>query len=198
MGGLDKGLQCLHGVPLAQIALQRLRGQLGLAPDPIGINANRNAAVYESWGVPVWADAQSAMFPAFSGPLLGFLAGLRQVSATADYLLTVPCDSPRLPLDLLERLIAPLQSQGATIAMALAPEAQDSGGTELRAQPVFCLLEAGLQNSLQNYLEGGGRKIDTWLHTHHCAEVAFNAAHDDPLAFANANTLEELRALERA
>jgi molybdopterin-guanine dinucleotide biosynthesis protein A len=198
MGGIDKGLQTFQGKPLARIALERIQAQQGVLADPIGINANRNHEVYASWGVPVWADAASASIPEFSGPLLGFLAGLQQAGQVADYLLTVPCDSPRFPMDLLQRLLTALQASRANVAVAVAPELQPDGAGHLRAQPVFCLLHTSLRDSLVDYLEGGGRKIDTWLRAQRYTEVPFNEVHDDPLAFANANTLDELHALERA
>ncbi len=207
MGGIDKGLQTYRGKPLALIALERIQAQEGVPVDPIGINANRNHEVYASWGVPVWADAASESIPEFSGPLLGFLAALQRAGPAADYLLTVPCDSPRFPLDLLQRLLAPLlvtqaddaeSSARADVVVAVAPELQSDGTTRLRPQPVFCLLHTSLRDSLAAYLEGGGRKIDTWLRAQRYVEVAFNSEHDDPLAFANANTLDELHALERA
>jgi molybdopterin-guanine dinucleotide biosynthesis protein A len=62
----------------------------------------------------------------------------------------------------------------------------------LRTQPVFCLLKAGLIESLVRYLHGGGRKIDRWTAQHRCVEVPFA----DAGAFFNANTAEELRALQ--
>lgn len=83
MGGTDKGLQNFHGVPLALHALMRLQMQTGAAL----VNANRNLAAYESFGVPVWPDASQE----FGGPLSGFLAGLEQCETP--YLVTVPCDS---------------------------------------------------------------------------------------------------------
>ena len=125
------------------------------------------------------------------------LAGLHEAQSGFDYLLTVPCDSPLFPLDLLERMVVALQAHSADIALAAAPETQPDGSKALRDQPVFCLLKTHLCDDLRAYLEGGGRKIDTWLHTHRCVRVAFDASHDDPLAFANANTLGELHALEK-
>jgi len=197
MGGVDKGLQNFRGLPLAQHALRRLRDQTPAPPHQIAINANRNTTVYADWGAPVWPDAVSATLPEFAGPLLGFLAGLRHAQGEHAYLLTVPCDSPMFPLDLLARLAVALQTANADIAIAAAPEPQTDGSLQLRTQPVFCLLKTSLGDSLQAYLEGGGRKIDTWLQTHRCVEVAFNASHDHALAFANANTLDELHALEK-
>ena len=81
--------------------------------------------------------------------------------------------------------------------MVSAPEADDSGATRLRPQPVFCLLRAELLESLVRFTQAGGRKIDAWTAQHQQVLVPFDQPGDDPLAFANANTLAELRALEQ-
>ena len=176
MGGVDKGLQLLHGVPMAEHALRRLLAQVGST----AINANRNLGAYEAMGCPVWPDA----LPDHPGPLAGFLAGLARCETP--YLLTVPCDSPRFPADLAARLAQALVEQQADIAMAATFDA----GAE-QVQPVFCLLKRSLRGSLQTFIEGGQRKIDRWTALHHCIVVRF----DDAQAFANANTLHELERL---
>ena len=176
MGGVDKGLQLLHGVPMAEHALRRLQAQVGST----AINANRNLGAYEAMGCPVWPDA----LPDHPGPLAGFLAGLARCETP--YLLTVPCDSPRFPADLAARLAQALVEQQADIAMAATFDA----GAE-QVQPVFCLLKRSLRGSLQTFIEGGQRKIDRWTALHHCIVVRF----DDAQAFANANTLHELERL---
>jgi molybdopterin-guanine dinucleotide biosynthesis protein A len=66
----------------------------------------------------------------------------------------------------------------------------------LRSQPVFCLLKTSLAPSLVKYMAEGGRKISAWTERHAVAAVPFDAPHDAPDAFANANTLDELRQLE--
>ena len=190
MGGADKGLQMLQGRPLVQHALQRLRQQ-SLPPAHVLISANRHRAEYEALGVPVLADD----WPDFPGPLAGFLAG--STHAGTPLLLTVPCDTPHFPLSLCERLAHALLAQDAEIAMVSAPEADDSGATRLRPQPVFCLLRAELLESLVRFTQAGGRKIDAWTAQHRQVLVPFDQPGDDPLAFANANTLAELRALEQ-
>ena len=76
--------------------------------------------------------------------------------------------------------------------MACAPEADGA----LRPQPVFCLLRRELMESLHLFTQGGGRKIDAWTGQHRTVYVNFNAPGDDPRAFFNANTLDELRQLE--
>ena len=63
------------------------------------INANRNLAAYEAFGVPVWPDVLAD----YAGPLAGFLTGLERCETR--WLVTVPCDTPLFPLDLVERLL---------------------------------------------------------------------------------------------
>ena len=177
MGGVDKGLQPHHGVPLALHALLRLTPQVGA----LMINANRNLSAYESMGVPVWPDAQAD----YAGPLAGWLAGLERCETP--YLMTVPCDSPNFPADLVERLAQSLVEADADIAMAATLE-----DGQRQVQPVFSLMKATLLESLVVYLQEGQRKIDRWTALHRCVEVDF----DDAAAFANANTLEELQRLQ--
>ncbi len=177
MGGVDKGLQNHHGMPLAMHALLRLAPQVG----GVMVNANRNLGAYESLGVPVWPD----VLPDYPGPLAGLLTGLERCETP--YLVTVPCDTPHFPADLVARLAHALVEADAEIAMAAAIE-----DGELRTQPVFCLLKAELLESLVRYMHSGQRKIDRWTSLHRCTIVEF----DDSAAFFNANTLAELQQLQ--
>ena len=177
MGGVDKGLQNHRGMPLAMHALLRLAPQVG----GVMVNANRNLGAYESMGVPVWPD----VLPDYPGPLAGLLTGLERCETP--FLVTVPCDTPHFPADLVARLARALVDADAEIAMAAAIE-----DGELRTQPVFCLLKAELLESLVRYMHSGQRKIDRWTAQHRCVVVEF----DDPAAFFNANTLAELQQLQ--
>ena len=189
MGGVDKGLQNFNGTPLAMNALLRLGMQVG----EVMINANRNLAAYESFGVPVWPDGIGD----YAGPLAGILTGLERCETP--YLLTVPCDSPLFPLDMAARLAEALDAEAADIAMVAAPEPRDGGGPAvLRTQPVFCLMAATLLESLTRFTQDGGRKIDAWTAQHRTVIVPFDRPGDAPNAFTNANTLAELHALEAA
>ena len=127
MGGVDKGLQRHGGLALAEHALNRLRPQVG----QVMLNANRNLGTYSAMGAPVWPDA----LPDQPGPLAGFLAGLDHCAT--DYLVTVPCDSPNFPLDLVARLSAALTLEAADVAIAATLE-----GGAVQPQPVFCLMRA--------------------------------------------------------
>ncbi len=179
MGGVDKGLQNHAGMPLAMHAMMKLGPQVG----NLMINANRNLAAYESFGVPVWPDADGS----YAGPLSGFLAGLERCETP--YLMTVPCDTPHFPVDLVSRLGDALQAENAELAMAMTI---DEPGTEPQLQPVFCLMRADLLESLVRFTSSGQRKIDRWTALHRCATVLF----DDASAFFNANTAQELQSLQ--
>ena len=198
MGGVDKGLQLFQGEALVACALRRLRQQLPLAPGGLAISANRNLSDYAGFGVPVWRDTIAD----FAGPLAGMLSAMEHCAGRFTYLLTVPCDSPRMPLDLLNRLATALLTSQAELAMACAPEPSDIARADeapvvLRRQPVFCLLRVRLAPSLATFLQSGGRKIDTWCSAQTMVLVPFDTPADAVQAFANANTLQELQALER-
>lgn len=180
MNGADKGLHLLHGQPLVMHAVKRLQAQ-SLKVDAICINANRHLSDYQALGFDVWPDAQAD----FAGPLAGFLVGMTH--CPHPYLLTVPCDTPWFPLNLAERLLHALQSQGADMAMACSPD--DAG--VWRKQPVFCVLKVTLKDSLQQFLAEGGRKIGAWAALHHTVEVPF----EDAEAFRNLNTPEDVQRL---
>jgi len=184
MGGADKGLQNFRGIPLALHTLMRLGPQVG----EVMINANRNLSAYEAFGAPVWPDAIAD----YAGPLAGFLTGLERCDT--GYLVTVPCDTPLFPQDLVARLAEALEREGAEIAMAAARE---EDGT-VRAQPVFSLLRRELMESLVRFTQGGGRKIDAWTGQHRTVLVPFDRPGDEPSAFFNANTLAELHRLEQS
>ena len=180
MGGIDKGLQTHAGIPLAMHALLRLSPQVGA----VLINANRNLGAYESMGVPVWPDT----LPDYAGPLAGFLTGLEHCETP--YMVTVPCDSPLFPADLVARLAQALVAEEAEIAMAATIEPDGSR----QVHPVFCLMQTGAIESLLRFTQSGQRKIDKWTALHRCAEVMF----DDAAAFTNANTPGELQQLQQA
>ena len=178
MGGIDKGLIPFHGKPLIESAIARLKPQV----QTIVINANRNITKYASYGYPVIMDET----PDFSGPLAGFSVGLK--ACKTPYLLTSPCDSPLLPNNLAELLLAEMERGDFQLVYASSKEADG----KVWAQPVFCLMRANLQDSLENFLLKGDLKIDRWFKELKSGTVVF----EDPQVFANVNTPEELKSLE--
>jgi molybdopterin-guanine dinucleotide biosynthesis protein A len=174
MGGVDKGLQPFRGKPMVAHAIERLAGQV----DELLINANRNAEAYANLGYRVIADE----IEGFAGPLAGFERGLAH--ASGDLVVTVPCDSPFLPADLVARLRVARERDAADLAVAK---------TGAQAHPVFSLMGRGVHASLAQFLSSGQRKIDKWYGALKVTEVAFD---DEADAFLNINTREELASLE--
>ena len=174
MGNVDKGLQLLEGRPLISWVLRRLAPQVG----EVLINANRNRQVYATFGHRVIEDG----IPGFAGPLAGLHRGLSE--AIHALIVSVPCDTPFLPEDLVTRLAAPLDDERVDLSVAK---------TGTQAHPVICLARKRLLPHLAAFLDNGGRKVDAWYSTLRVAEVAFD---DQPAAFTNVNTPEELRAAE--
>jgi molybdenum cofactor guanylyltransferase len=169
MGGVDKGLQPLRGKPMVAWVLERLAPQV----DEIVLNANQNLDVYAGFGHRVVADSLGG----FAGPLAGLHAGLQ--AAAHPLAVTVPCDSPFLPLDLVVRLHDSLADNDLAVAK-----------TGDQPHPVFALVRRAVLPHLERFLAAGGRKIDAWYATLAFAEVSFD---DQPDAFRNINTLDELR-----
>ena len=175
MGTVDKGLVALAGKPMVAHVIERLGPQVAT----LMINANQNHNTYAAYGWPVWPDA----LPDFAGPLAGLQTGL--LHCTTPYLVTAPCDSPFLPLDLAARLAQGLQAQDADLAVAVT---QTPDGKR-QSQPVFCLVPKTLLTHLNAYLQEGGRKVEHWYRSLRVAEVGFADAQD----FRNINTLDELQ-----
>ena len=174
MGNTDKGLHLFRGMPMAMHALMRLDRQVG----QVLVNANQNLAAYESFGVPIVTDLHGG----FSGPLAGLHAGL--CACETDYLVTVPCDVPLFPLDLVERLSVALDEAEADLAVV---------STHAQAHPVFMLMRSDLNEHLDAFLKSGQRKIDSWYSSLKVVEVAFDAQAD---RFMNVNTMQELHELQ--
>jgi len=174
MGGVDKGLLPFRGKPMVAHVVERFAPQVG----EILVNANRNVDAYEGFGHRVIADEIAG----FAGPLAGFERGLAH--ARGELVATVPCDSPFLPADLVARLRSVLEAEDAQLAVAKTGD---------QAHPVFCLMRRGVHASLRDFLARGQRKIDRWYSQLAVVEVAFD---DEPDAFLNINTREELAGLE--
>jgi len=171
MGSVDKGLQLLRGKSMAQHVIDRFAPQV----DELLINANQNIEQYQGLGYRVIPDAIGG----FVGPLAGLHRGLSE--AAHPLVVTAPCDSPFLPLDLVVKLHAALEQQNAELAVARTGD---------QPHPVFCLCRKSVLSSLTAFLESGGRKIDWWYAQLKVADVDFV----DEAAFRNINTQEELAA----
>jgi molybdenum cofactor guanylyltransferase len=176
MGGQDKGLLNVNGQAMIELIIKQLSPQV----DCLIINANRHLEQYKKFTYPVISDDNSSDF---HGPLAGILSALK--NCTTQYLLTIPCDSPFFPSDLSTRLLSTLIKENAEICVVHDGQ---------RMQPVFVLIKTELQDSLQNYLDNGDRKIDLWYKQHHTVLADLSDYSDISL---NINTPDELKNLEQ-
>ncbi len=174
MGGADKGLLGLGPEPLIQHVISAIEPQV----EHLVINANRNLDEYAAFGYPLISDGLAG----FQGPLAGFLAAMQYITTTN--MITVPCDGPLLPQDLVQRLASAREQAGAEIAVA-----HDG----LRLQPIHALIPTHLQPSLVRYLESGKRKIDHWYAQHKVTRVDFS---DVAELFININTPRERECIQ--
>lgn len=169
MDGKDKGLVELANRPLIEYVIDAIKPQV----ETIILNANRNQEQYSRYGYPVISDS----LVDYQGPLAGFICALK--SSTTSHIVTLPCDGPFLPNDLVERLILTLNNNNAEIAVAHDGD---------RMQPVYSLIPVTLSNSLNAFLDTGERKIDLWYDQHQVALADFS---DCPETFRNINTAEQ-------
>ncbi|OQK43330.1 Molybdenum cofactor guanylyltransferase [Vibrio vulnificus] len=168
MGGKDKGLVELNQKPLIEHVIARLAPQT----ERILINANRNHPAYQCYG-EVFSDE----FADFPGPLGGIHAGL--LHAKTDWVGFVPCDCPRINLDLVERFCQAVTSESDILV------AHDGS----HQQPVFTLYHKRVLPKLTAFLQRGDRKIILLYKECNTHYVDFS---DSPTCFVNLNTPEEL------
>ena len=175
MNALDKGLVCYHGRPMVSYAIDALAGVAGQTI----INANRNLDLYRQFGLPVIADQTES----FDGPLAGILSAMTH--ADAGVLLVIPCDSPLIKAEHLQKLLSVREQNQADAAVAFDGE---------RVHPVFLAIKTSLVKTLREYLDSGQRKLDRWLAQLKTVRADFS---ETPGIFININTLAELSELER-
>ncbi|MCR5872779.1 molybdenum cofactor guanylyltransferase [Phenylobacterium sp. J426] len=175
MGG-GKPLRAFGGTSLIAHAVHLARRWSG----PVAI-AVRDAAQLPDAPAPVILDAEGV-----DGPAAGLQAALAfGVAQRAGAVLTIPCDTPHLPIDLAPRLKAALTPAfGCSLAV--------SGG---QAHPTCGLWRTGAAGRLDDYLAGGRRSLRGFAAELGAAFVEWPLV-DGADPFANANTPEELAALQ--
>jgi molybdopterin-guanine dinucleotide biosynthesis protein A len=181
MGGGDKALMEIGGETILARVIARTRPQV----DALVLNANGDPARFGEFGLPVVADVVEG----FAGPLAGVLTGMiwaREHAPGSRWLASFATDAPFLPGDLVARLLAAVEREGAQMACA------ESAG---RRHPVFGLWPIALADDLRAALvDQDMRKIDAWTARYRLAVAEFAADPVDP--FFNANRPEDLARAE--
>lgn len=179
MGGVDKGLELFRGRPLIEAVIDRLKPQCV----SIVISANRNLERYAAWGYPVVRDLDDA----FAGPLAALAAAGAQSVVMTEWVLTAPCDAPFFPEDMMERF---RMAQERSLQEGRDPDAFIAKGE--RPQNAFACLRSKCLLSAGSFLALGRRRLGWWYSELHAETVQM----PDESAFANLNTLDELKAAE--
>jgi molybdopterin-guanine dinucleotide biosynthesis protein A len=167
--GGDKGLQSLQGRALISWVVEAVKRD----SEEILISANGLREAYAKFGYRVIAD----QLPDWPGPLAGLEAALSV--AQTQYILSVPCDTPFLPDELIPRLLGALLANAAEASVAVVAG---------RRQPAIALYNKSVLPKLRDYLGSGRRKVNDWLDSLQLSEVVF----DNEREFDNINTQEEL------
>lgn len=193
MQGQDKGLVDYQGRPLAAWVLSCLAPQCRT----LRISANRNLAHYEQ----LRQEADKACAKALdappavgvypddpdleprSGPLAGIITAMRHTDT--EWLMVAPCDMPRLPHDLVARLMQHALQTNADIVIPCT----ESDSREPRHHWVCGLIRKRVCPDTLHQFVNGERKVGHWVRSQSWSSVSF----PDTSAFANINTLETLR-----
>jgi molybdopterin-guanine dinucleotide biosynthesis protein A len=168
---IDKGLVAWDSLRMIDHVIARIRPQCSR------LWLNRDSPVPDL-DLPLIVDHISWRD---QGPLAGLHAALHALQHEAPeapvWLLTVPCDSPLLPHDLVQRLLAASHNHLACVAR-----------TDQGLQPIIGLWHRDLLGPLQHFLLGGERSAHRWVQTCRAAIVDFEGP-----AFLNINTPADLQ-----
>ena len=151
MGGKDKGLIEFRGLALIAHVVNVVK----IRVNQIFISANRSLDEYSKYGKVIVDDLED-----YQGPLAGISKALKVCSS--NYLLVLPCDSPMINLTLIDTLIERMESSGSDICVA-------HDGTIMHA--TFALMKSNLNESLDKFLDDGGRKMALWYRQQYTERV---------------------------
>ena len=151
MGGKDKGLIEFRGLALIAHVVNVVK----IRVNQIFISANRSLDDYSKYGKVIVDDLED-----YQGPLAGISKALKVCSS--NYLLVLPCDSPMIDLTLIDALIERMESSESDICVA-------HDGTIMHA--TFALMKSNLNESLDKFLDDGGRKMALWYRQQYTERV---------------------------
>jgi molybdenum cofactor guanylyltransferase len=168
--GRDKLLLPIAGKPMLAHAIERLTPQV----DRVMLSANGDPARFSAFGVPVVGDTIGGGL----GPLAGLHAAMLWAKSkvpAAQFVASVPADSPFFPKNLVSRLSE--EHRPETIALAAS-----SGGTH----SVFGLWPVSLLVDLEEFLKSGASpKVLNYAGRH-----APRFVHFDDIALRNGQTVD--------
>lgn len=185
MGGGDKCLRMIGGIPMLDRIIARLRPQV----HDLALNANGDPQRFAAHGLPVIGDTIAG----HPGPLAGVLAGLEWAAAHFGHthIVTVSSDAPLVPLDLVQRLVEANDGSESRIVLA---------ATANGIQPVIGLWPVTLAPALERFLAAANAKVMDFVMDHDFRRVDFPLIEREGLTvdpFFNVNTPEDLARADR-
>ena len=165
----DKGLIEFGGKTLVQYVLDALMKQT----NDIMIVANRNVETYRSFGFPVVSDR----IEGFQGPLAGLDAAFSVTGSS--FLFCVPCDSPFISDDIMNRLI---NAASGNNPIVVACDGK-------RLHPVISLVHRSVWPDIESRLCEGRLKLMDWIEATGYDVADFSSC---PEMLQNLNTMEQI------
>ena len=175
MGYVDKALLPIHGKPLIEYVIERIKPQVS----HIVINTHQADAAYERFGYPIITDLDDSR----QGPLWGIASALRQLKV--ENMLILPCDVPRFPRHLVRTLEEKFNTRGVDLCMAHDGE---------RIQPLLALMHAGFLQHIENCLARKCFAVERCFTSANYALAYFENAVDD---FMNLNEPRHIKLFEQ-
>jgi molybdenum cofactor guanylyltransferase len=176
MQGREKAFLKLANVPM----IERVQSRIHFQVQDVAINANGDVSRFSSLNLPIICDRI-----ALHSPLAGIHAALHYGREEGyDAVLTVPSDTPLLPLDLVERLEDEGRSTGAAVAVSNS-----------RAHYLIGLWSVALAPVLDQFIARDNMvRVQDFVRKVATIEVEWFAYPHDP--FLNVNTPSDLELAE--
>ena len=179
LGGGIKSLIKINNKKIFDIILERIQPQI----DKIIVNSNIEDAEISTYKFPIIKDVKQG----YLGPLAGIHAGMQWLNKNkpkVDWLLTLPGDTPFIPLNIVSCFEEKI-NQDSKIILAKSND---------KIHPIIGAWHTSLLKSLNEHLESGTRKILEWAENHPLEFLEFNEKGYDP--FFNINTQIDINKAE--
>ena len=182
LGGKGKAFINISGVSLIDLVLRKIETQV----DRVAINT-RDKNSFSQYNYPIIEDLITE--EGGSGPLAGISSAIKWAKKSINpvsHVITVPVDTPLLPIDLVHRMSLELKIKKSDIIFA---------SSNNNIYPVVSMWSLSLDNYLDKALSNGVRKIDAFTSSYNVSIVDWSFNDVDP--FFNINNPEDITLAEK-
>ena len=182
LGGKGKAFINISGVSLIDLVLRKIETQV----DRVAINT-RDKNSFSQYNYPIIEDLITE--EGGSGPLAGISSAIKWAKKSINpvsHVITVPVDTPLLPIDLVHRMSLELKIKKSDIIFA---------SSNNNIYPVVSLWSLSLDNHFDKALGNGVRKIDAFTSSYNVSTVDWSFNDVDP--FFNINNPEDITLAEK-